>query len=75
MGNPCKRGHSGERYVANKQCVECNLQRARGAFYSHPKLTRPTRPNFTPIVGLREYALSGLRADLIAMGLTPGEFR
>jgi len=23
VGKPCKRGHSGERYVSNSQCVEC----------------------------------------------------
>lgn len=28
-GDPCKSGHTAERFVSNRQCVECNAARAR----------------------------------------------
>lgn len=27
QGEPCKAGHSGERYTSNKTCVQCALER------------------------------------------------
>ena len=44
QGNPCKRGHSGMRYVSTGNCVECAIYRAHG---------RPLPPIVTPPVPSR----------------------
>lgn len=49
QGKPCKRGHSGIRYVVGRECVECYRNRRREKYASDPserakQLARAARP-------------------------------
>lgn len=37
MGKPCKRAHSGLRYLSSKDCVACAIERARRRYEKNPK--------------------------------------
>ena len=58
MGDPCSRGHSGERYVRDGSCVECERERRRKARKQNPKeLARKRKQN-------QKRAVQGLDPDL-----------
>jgi len=42
QGEPCRRGHSGERYVSNDGCVDCVLQWASARRRTRGEKVRPT---------------------------------
>lgn len=43
LGNPCKRGHIGWRYVGNRTCIECYKDAASQHFY--PKMSSEQTTN------------------------------
>lgn len=59
MGAPCKRGHTGERYVTDGQCCDCKRARNRGELSGRALLD-------TPVDRARQAA----RAELIDRALT-----
>lgn len=38
MGRPCRRGHSGERYLSNHGCVQCAKDKANARYAANPQL-------------------------------------
>jgi len=73
-GKPCHQGHVAERYVCNKQCVQCNAESARDRERQRCKIDASHRM-FRSVQRRSGQRLKGRYSPSKALGCTSAELR
>lgn len=73
-GRPCKSGHLAERYVSNRQCVQCNAEKTS----TRERLKRAADPSYRMFRSVQcrsSQALKGRASPSVALGCSHAKLR